>query len=148
MNNAVNAVGRILTGWVGDRVGRQNTLCSMCLFCVAAVGGLWLGSIGDGGKKGLWLAFVVIYGMAGGGYNALFPTVSLPPRLHSFLFLCRVRKTKADVDNRLSLKSSASKLTPASMDSSILFAVWVRCSVLLLAVRSLERVNWVIIGRW
>ncbi|PVH89931.1 MFS monocarboxylate transporter-like protein [Cadophora sp. DSE1049] len=74
VNNAVNAIGRILTGWVGDRVGRQNMLCSMCLLCVAAIAGLWLGSIGDGGRKGLWLAFVVIYGMAGGGYNALFPT--------------------------------------------------------------------------
>ncbi|KAL2075335.1 hypothetical protein VTL71DRAFT_278 [Oculimacula yallundae] len=74
VNNAVNAVGRILTGWIGDRVGRQNTLCSMCLLCVAAVAGLWLGSVGDGGKQSLWLAFVVIYGMAGGGYNALFPT--------------------------------------------------------------------------
>ncbi|CZS99170.1 hypothetical protein WAI453_008338 [Rhynchosporium graminicola] len=74
VNNAVNAFGRILTGWIGDRVGRQNTLCSMCLFCVAAVAGLWLGSVGEGGRKSLWLAFVVTYGMAGGGYNALFPT--------------------------------------------------------------------------
>ncbi|CZS95405.1 related to protein MCH2 (monocarboxylate permease homolog) [Rhynchosporium agropyri] len=74
VNNAVNAFGRILTGWIGDRVGRQNTLCSMCLFCVAAVAGLWLGSVGEGGRKSLWLAFVVTYGMARGGYNTLFPT--------------------------------------------------------------------------
>lgn len=75
LSSAVNSIGRIGTGWVGDRFGRQNTLCGMCVVCVAAVAGLWLGSIGDGGKKDLWLAFVVIYGMAGGGYNALFPTV-------------------------------------------------------------------------
>jgi hypothetical protein len=48
---------------------------------VVCVAGLWGGSIGsggegDGGKQGVWIAFVVLYGVAGGGYNALFPTVS------------------------------------------------------------------------
>lgn len=81
VNNGVNSVSRVIMGWVGDRVGRQNTLIGTVLLSVVCVAGLWEGSIGGQGDRGLWMAFVVVYGIAGGGYNALFPTVcySLSP---------------------------------------------------------------------
>jgi cyanate permease len=76
VSNAVNTVSRIATGYAGDRCGRQNTLIATVLLCVVSVLGFWLGSTQDGGRRVLWVLFVVCYGVAGGGYNALFPTVS------------------------------------------------------------------------
>ncbi|KIM96319.1 hypothetical protein OIDMADRAFT_105917 [Oidiodendron maius Zn] len=74
VSNAVNSVSRIVTGYAGDKCGRQNTLIVTVLVCVMSVLGLWLESTQDGGKAVLWVLFVVCYGVAGGGYNALFPT--------------------------------------------------------------------------
>jgi len=75
VNNGVNSVSRVITGWVGDKVGRQNTLIVTVLLSVVSVLGFWLGSAMQGGNKILWVLFVIVYGVAGGGYNALFPTV-------------------------------------------------------------------------
>jgi MFS family permease len=77
VSNAVNSVSRVATGYAGDRLGRQNTLIATVVLCVVSVLALWLGSTEDGGRRILWVLFVVLYGVAGGGYNALFPTVSL-----------------------------------------------------------------------
>jgi MFS family permease len=76
VNNGVNSVSRVITGWVGDRVGRQNTLIVTVVLSVGSVLGFWLASAVKGGDRTLWVLFVIIYGIAGGGYNALFPTVS------------------------------------------------------------------------
>lgn len=76
INSGVNSVSRVMTGYAGDRFGRQNTLILTVVLCVASVLGFWLQSTYSGGNKVLWLLFVVFYGAAGGGYNALFPTVS------------------------------------------------------------------------
>jgi Major Facilitator Superfamily len=78
VSNAVNSVSRIVTGYAGDKCGRQNTLIATVVACVMSVLGLWLESTQDGGRRVLWVLFVVCYGVAGGGYNALFPTVSEP----------------------------------------------------------------------
>ncbi|KAM3075543.1 hypothetical protein ACMFMG_007685 [Clarireedia jacksonii] len=74
ISNGVNSVSRVTTGYVGDKFGRQNTLILTVILCVISVLGFWLSSTGAGGNKVLWLLFVVFYGVAGGGYNALFPT--------------------------------------------------------------------------
>jgi len=73
INNGVNSASRILTGWAGDRVGRQNTLILTVVGSTATVCGFWLGSAVNG-DRALWLLFVVFYGVFAGGYNALFPT--------------------------------------------------------------------------
>lgn len=74
VSSGINSISRVLMGWTGDKFGRQNTLiCTVCL-SVLAVAGLWLGSTQSGGNRILWILFVVVYGAAGGGYNALFPT--------------------------------------------------------------------------
>ena len=76
VSNGINSVSRIMTGYAGDKCGRQNTLILTVILCVISVLGFWLGSATTGGNKILWILFVVFYGAAGGGYNALFPTVS------------------------------------------------------------------------
>lgn len=76
VSNGVNSVSRVLTGYAGDRWGRQNTLILTVVLSVSSVLGFWLSSIAAGGSRVLWLLFVVFYGVAGGGYNALYPTVS------------------------------------------------------------------------
>lgn len=76
ISNGVNSISRVVTGYAGDKFGRQNALILTVILCVISVLGFWLGSNGSGGNKELWVLFVVFYGAAGGGYNALFPTVS------------------------------------------------------------------------
>lgn len=76
VSNGVNSISRVVTGYAGDKFGRQNTLILTVILCVISVLGFWLGSNGSDGNKVLWVLFVVFYGVAGGGYNALFPTVS------------------------------------------------------------------------
>lgn len=76
VSNGINSVGRVLTGYVGDKCGRQNTLILTAVLSVISVLGFWLSSTASGGNKVLWILFVVFYGACGGGFNALFPTVS------------------------------------------------------------------------
>lgn len=75
VSNGINSISRVMTGFAGDRFGRQNTLILTVILCVISVLGFWLGSTTANGNKALWLLFVIFYGVAGGGYNALFPTV-------------------------------------------------------------------------
>ncbi|KAF7874933.1 hypothetical protein EAF04_002107 [Stromatinia cepivora] len=74
VSNGVNSISRVITGFAGDKLGRQNTLILSVILCVVSVSGFWLSSTTANGNKSLWLLFVVFYGVAGGGYNALFPT--------------------------------------------------------------------------
>ncbi|KAM0136015.1 hypothetical protein ACHAO1_004844 [Botrytis cinerea] len=74
VSNGINSISRVMTGFAGDRFGRQNTLILTVILCVISVLGFWLGSTTANGNKALWLLFVIFYGVAGGGYNALFPT--------------------------------------------------------------------------
>lgn len=73
INNGVNSASRILTGALGDRFGRQNTLIATVLMSAISVMAFWLGSATSGSRT-LWILFVISYGFAAGGYNALFPT--------------------------------------------------------------------------
>lgn len=74
--NAVNAVARILTGYAGDRLGRQNTLTLTLFLTAASVFAFWLASVlSPHSSVSLWLAFVVLYSFFGGGYYALFPAL-------------------------------------------------------------------------
>lgn len=46
-SNAINAVARILTGFAGDRLGRQNTLVLTLLLAASSVFTFWLSSVLD-----------------------------------------------------------------------------------------------------
>lgn len=86
-SNAVNAVSRVLTGYAGDRLGRQNTLVLTLLLAAASVFALWLSSALSGttaavdgespssSSASLWFAFIALYSVSAGGYYALFPAL-------------------------------------------------------------------------
>jgi MFS family permease len=77
-SNAVNAVCRVMTGYAGDRLGRQNTLILTLLFAATSVFAFWLTSIQSTSSPSsfsLWLAFIVFYSISAGGYYALFPAL-------------------------------------------------------------------------
>ena len=76
-SNAINAVSRILSGYAGDRLGRQNTLALTLFIAASSVFTLWLSSIlkTDSSSLSLWLAFIVLYSFSAGGYYALFPAL-------------------------------------------------------------------------
>ncbi|KAI1611405.1 MFS transporter, MCP family, solute carrier family 16, member 10 [Exophiala viscosa] len=73
INNAVNTISRIGMGLIADVAGRQNTLVLSVLGSAITVVAFWLSSA-YGDDLGLWIAFVVTYGIFAGGYNSLFPT--------------------------------------------------------------------------
>ncbi|KAH6630038.1 major facilitator superfamily domain-containing protein [Chaetomium sp. MPI-SDFR-AT-0129] len=73
-SSAVNAASRILTGYAGDRLGRQNTLVLTLLLAACSVFALWLSSAAAASSS-LWLAFIALYSFSAGGYYALFPAL-------------------------------------------------------------------------
>lgn len=76
-SNAISAVSRILTGYAGDRLGRQNALVLTLFLAASSVFAFWLTSVLTTASTSLslWLAFIVIYSFSAGGYYALFPAL-------------------------------------------------------------------------
>ena len=77
-SNAINAACRVLTGYAGDRLGRQNTLILTLLLSASSVFAFWLSSVwvtSISSSYSLWLAFIVFYSVFAGGYYALFPAL-------------------------------------------------------------------------
>jgi len=70
VNNGVNSISRISMGLMADYVGRQNTIVGCVVLSGVSVFALWFNA-----SRGRFLAFVVVYGMASGGYSALLPNV-------------------------------------------------------------------------
>lgn len=70
-------MSRILTGYAGDRLGRQNTLVLTLLLATSSVFAFWLSSVltTSSSSLALWLAFIVLYSFSAGGYYALFPAL-------------------------------------------------------------------------
>ncbi|XXH01720.1 hypothetical protein Hte_008081 [Hypoxylon texense] len=78
ISNAINAVSRVLTGYAGDRLGRQNTLILTLLLAATSVFAFWLSSVlafSAPSSLSLWLAFIVLYSVSAGGYYGLFPAL-------------------------------------------------------------------------
>jgi len=73
INNAINTASRIIMGFTADVAGRQNTLAISVLGSAVTVVTFWLASATEN-DMGLWITFVVTYGVFAGGYNSLFPT--------------------------------------------------------------------------
>ncbi|THU88506.1 MFS general substrate transporter [Dendrothele bispora CBS 962.96] len=82
INSGVNSISRILMGILADHIGRQNTLVAGTFLSSLSVFALWYspttsgssGSGGEGGDVNRFIAFIVMYGIYAGGYNALLPT--------------------------------------------------------------------------
>lgn len=80
MQNGLSAAGKIILGYVADRFGRINTLIICTFISSVAVLGIWApASLMDdyegSREKGLFVSYVVIYGITAGVYVSLFPTV-------------------------------------------------------------------------
>ena len=73
INNGINSVSRITTGFAGDRLGLQNMTIITILCSAIAVSSFWLGSA-ISGSQFLWICFIVFYGACAAGYNSLLPT--------------------------------------------------------------------------
>ncbi|KAI1421091.1 major facilitator superfamily domain-containing protein [Xylaria sp. FL1777] len=76
-SNAINAVSRVLTGYVGDRFGRQNLVVLTLLLSGSSVFAFWLSSVlaATSASFPLWLIFLAFYSFSAGGYYALFPAL-------------------------------------------------------------------------
>lgn len=75
VNNACNAIGKILLGLAADRFGRVNMLLlSTALSAVASIA-FWLPStLSPSAGQGLFVTYSVVYGAFSGAYVSLFPT--------------------------------------------------------------------------
>ncbi|KAI0006526.1 major facilitator superfamily domain-containing protein [Xylariaceae sp. FL0662B] len=68
--NAGQFFGMILPGLLADHLGRFNIIISTITLCIMSILGLWLPA---GDTSGLVIAFVVIFGFAGGSNLGLIP---------------------------------------------------------------------------
>ncbi|KAK3825123.1 MAG: major facilitator superfamily domain-containing protein [Benniella sp.] len=68
----VNAISRILLGFVADRYGPLNVLILSSVFSGLACLILWMNTHG----LAMAIIFVVVYGSNAGGFNSLFPVVA------------------------------------------------------------------------
>ena len=91
VNNGVNSASRVAMGFIADYAGRQNTLVGcvssdqnynyivppltlnrlprQVVFSAISAITLWIHA-----SRERFLAFIILYGMASGGYSALLPT--------------------------------------------------------------------------
>ncbi|RKP11868.1 major facilitator superfamily domain-containing protein, partial [Piptocephalis cylindrospora] len=98
--NITQAIGRIASGWVGDRFGRINTLAlilgASSIVCFA----LWL----PASDYGTLMAFACIFGIFSGGVISL--AVSIIPDLYGILGMIVSGWIKTHKPNQLSLPFS------------------------------------------
>jgi predicted MFS family arabinose efflux permease len=72
LSTGINAVGRIVLGYLADSCGRVNTLFS----CVFLSGLIVLVNWTFADTYAILLLFVLLYGFAAGGFISLFPVVT------------------------------------------------------------------------
>ncbi|KAL2163370.1 hypothetical protein VTH06DRAFT_5427 [Thermothelomyces fergusii] len=68
--NAGSVLGRVLPGFLADRVGRFNVIIVTIALCVVTVLALWLPA---GGSQSMLIAFAVLFGFASGSNLGLMP---------------------------------------------------------------------------
>ena len=78
LSNATSACGKVVLGYVADRIGRLNVLFLCTLLSAVSTLGLWLPSTmaqKENTGMSLFVTYVVLYSVTAGAYVALFPTV-------------------------------------------------------------------------
>ena len=75
ISNGSSCVGRLLAGYVSDRLGRFNTMIISLFLCTVSVLGFWLPDIliPDVPNIGLLVAFVMLFGCVSGSNVSLLP---------------------------------------------------------------------------
>jgi MFS family permease len=73
--NVSSFFGRLVAGWVADRLGRYNTMIVSLFFCTVSVLCLWLPDIliADLPNTGLLIVFVLLFGFVNGSNVSLLP---------------------------------------------------------------------------
>jgi len=73
--NASSSFGRLVAGWVADRLGRYNTMIVSLFFCTVSVLCFWLPDIliADLPNTGLLIVFVLLFGFVSGSNVSLLP---------------------------------------------------------------------------
>ncbi|KAJ9655524.1 hypothetical protein H2198_005615 [Neophaeococcomyces mojaviensis] len=74
LSNGTSALGKILLGYIADRLGRLNVLAVCTLMSALATFALWFPSTIAADGRGLFVAYVVLYSVTAGAYVSLFPT--------------------------------------------------------------------------
>jgi MFS family permease len=77
INNACNAIGKIVIGLIADRYGRLNTLFATTAISAIACFAFWLpSSLSENNEtsRGLFIAYSVLYGIFASAFVSLFPT--------------------------------------------------------------------------
>lgn len=70
----VNGTGRSLVGWISDRLGRRETLLTVCIvLAMAQFGVVWAGLDHD---QTLFFVFAVISGFGGGAFYPMFAVLT------------------------------------------------------------------------
>ncbi|RAL15818.1 putative MFS monocarboxylate transporter [Aspergillus homomorphus CBS 101889] len=76
LSNACNAIGKVIIGYLADRVGRLNALFLTTLLSAISTVAFWLPSTISGvttESKDLFITFTVLYGIFASAYVSLFP---------------------------------------------------------------------------
>ena len=77
VNNACNAIGKIIIGLIADRYGRLNTLFATTAVSSIACFVFWLPSSLDDDNdtsRGLFITYSILYGLFASAFVSLFPT--------------------------------------------------------------------------
>ncbi|WP_059017897.1 OFA family MFS transporter [Mycobacterium sp. M26] len=72
--SVVNGVGRAITGWVSDRIGRKPTLLLVLVISALALIGLLYA--GKAGNEIVFLFFALLVGFGGGAFYPLFAAIT------------------------------------------------------------------------
>ena len=68
--------GRILPGYLGDKLGRFNVMIAMCSLSALVILVLWLpGTLLAPGSEAIYIVFSLLYGFASGAFVGMVPAL-------------------------------------------------------------------------
>ncbi|GAB1203307.1 hypothetical protein APSETT445_001936 [Aspergillus pseudonomiae] len=74
--NAASLPGRILPGYLGDKLGRFNVMIAMCTLSAVVLLVLWLpGTLLSPGSAAIYIVFSLLYGFASGAFVGMVPAL-------------------------------------------------------------------------
>ncbi|KAI2690119.1 hypothetical protein DTO012A7_3893 [Penicillium roqueforti] len=74
--NAASLPGRILPGYLGDKLGRFNVMIAMCSLSAIVILALWLpGTLLAPGSAAIYIVFSMLYGFASGAFVGMVPAL-------------------------------------------------------------------------
>lgn len=74
--NAASLPGRILPGYLGDKLGRFNVMIAMCALSAVVLLALWLpGTLLSPGSAAVYVIFSLLYGFASGAFVGMVPAL-------------------------------------------------------------------------